>query len=86
MRFALVDNATLTAIQRLLGQIPVKNTYTIDGDILAMESLLQAILFYDEVVFLDDYKEQHRASRAAMARGHRAAMSASRPVVEGAVV
>lgn len=62
-RVALVDNATLTATQRLLGQIRVKNLDNIDGDIAAFESLLQAVLFFDEVCCLDDYKEEFRANR-----------------------
>lgn len=65
MRYALVDNSTLTAVQRILGEIPIKNKHLIDGDILCLESYLQAILLYDQLVFLDDYKEQYRASRKA---------------------
>lgn len=65
MRYALVDNSTLTAVQRVLGEIPIKNKYLVDGDILCLESYIQAILFYDKLVFLDDYKEEHRASRKA---------------------
>lgn len=63
MRYALIDNSTLTAVQRLLGEIPIQNKHVIDGDILAFENLLQAILFYDKVLYLDDYKEQYRYSR-----------------------
>ena len=63
MRKALVDNATLTAVQRLNGDILVKNKYDLDGDILAMEGLLQAILFFDEIYFLDDYKPEYQESR-----------------------
>ncbi len=64
-RIALVDNATLTACQRLLGDVAVANLYNIDGDIAATEGLLQAFLFCDEVVCLDDYKEEHRRQRHA---------------------
>src|ERR1035437_10477385 len=63
-RIALVDNATLTAAQRLLGDIKVKNLYNIDGDIEAFENLAQAILFFDEVCCIDDYKPAFRGSRA----------------------
>ncbi len=63
MRCALIDNSTLTAVQRILGDIPIKNKHLIDADILALESYLQAILFYDQLLFLDDYKEQYQASR-----------------------
>jgi hypothetical protein len=63
VRYALVDNSTLTAAQRLLGHIEVDNLYQIDGDILAFEGLLQAMLFYDGIYCIDDYKSEHRLGR-----------------------
>ena len=69
MRFALIDNSTLTGIQRLLGQIPVKNTLTVDMDILCLENLIEAILFYDQVAFIDDYKPEYREQRAKLFQG-----------------
>ncbi|APM41358.1 hypothetical protein [Clostridium kluyveri] len=63
MRYALIDNSTLTAVQRILGEIPIKNKHTIDGDIIALENYIQAILFYDKLIYLDDYKETYRDSR-----------------------
>jgi hypothetical protein len=65
MRFALIDNSTLTAVQRILGAIPIKNKHQIDADIVALESYLQAILFYDRIVYLDDYKKEYRSTRKA---------------------
>lgn len=64
MRYAIVDNATLTAIQRLCGAISIKNKHTIDGDILAFETFIQAVLFYDDLFYFDDYKVAHREERA----------------------
>jgi hypothetical protein len=63
MRYALIDNSTLTGVQRLLGQIPIKNKLIIDMDIMCMESLIEAILFYDKILIIDDYKERFRSSR-----------------------
>lgn len=63
MRYALIDNSTLTAVQRLLGDIPIKNKYSIDGDILAFESFIQTVLFYDDVFFIDDYISQYKSKR-----------------------
>lgn len=63
MRRAIVDNSTLTAVQRLTGDIPVYNKYSLDGDILAFENLIQTILFFDEIYYIDDYKEEHREKR-----------------------
>lgn len=63
MRYAMIDNSTLTAIQRLLGEIKVKNKATIDMDILCFENYIESILFYDEIIAIDDYKEEYRNSR-----------------------
>lgn len=63
MRYALIDNSTLTGIQRLLGQITIKNTLVTDMDILCLESLVESILFYDKICVIDDYKPYFRESR-----------------------
>lgn len=64
MRYALIDNSSLTGIQRLLGEIPVKNEAIVDNDIIALENYIQAILFYDDIICIDDYKEFYRNKRA----------------------
>lgn len=64
MRYAIVDNAILTAVQRLLGDIPIYNKHAIDGDILAFEMLIQSILFFDEVYYVNDYKAEYRDERS----------------------
>jgi hypothetical protein len=66
MRYALIDNASLTAIQRLLGNIPIKNKAIIDADIVAFENYITAILFYDYIICIDDYKPQYREKRTAL--------------------
>jgi hypothetical protein len=63
MAYALVDNATLTGVQRLLGEIPLRSTDVVEADIGALENLVQAVLLYDEIVAVDDYKERFRDSR-----------------------
>lgn len=63
MPYALIDNASLTAYQRATGDIVVKNPDTINGDLVAVENLIQAVLFYDELICIDNYKEEHRAER-----------------------
>lgn len=63
MRAGVVDNSTLTACQRLLGDIKVANLHNIDGDIAALETLLQAILFCDKLFYLDDYKPEYKLGR-----------------------
>ena len=61
--YTIIDNSTLTAVQRLMGEIPIKNKNTIDGDILALETFVQAVLFYDDVFFVDDYKTEYKDAR-----------------------
>lgn len=63
MSYALIDNASLTAIERACGEIVVKNPDTINGDLVAFENLVQAILFYDKLVCIDNYKAHHREKR-----------------------
>lgn len=63
MTYALVDNSTLTAVQRISGQVFTKSNDSVDTDIIALENLVQAILFYDRVIAIDDYIPQYRDSR-----------------------
>lgn len=63
MRYAIIDNSTLTAVERLLGRITVNNLHAIEGDVAAFENLVQTILFYDKIFYIDDYKEQFRSMR-----------------------
>ena len=50
MTYALIDNATLTAVQRATGAVAVKTSDTINGDLCALENFLQGNLFYDDLL------------------------------------
>lgn len=63
MTYALIDNATLTAVQRATGAVTVQNSDTINGDLCALENFLQGVLFYDDLLCIDNYKAEHRESR-----------------------
>ncbi|MFO0070017.1 MAG: hypothetical protein ACK529_07620, partial [Alphaproteobacteria bacterium] len=63
MTYALIDNATLTAVQRIMGDAPTRSKDNIDIDIIALENFVQAILFYDQIIVIDDYKEAYRKER-----------------------
>ncbi|MNR53524.1 hypothetical protein D3C85_1735540 [compost metagenome] len=54
MTYALIDNATLTAVQRATGEVPVQNSDTINGDLCAVENFLQGILFYNDLLCIDN--------------------------------
>lgn len=63
MLSALVDNSTLTAIQRLIGDIAVARSFPVEGDLSAFDQYLQSLILYDEIAVVDDYKEEFRISR-----------------------
>lgn len=63
MTYALIDNSSLTAVQRIIGQVPTRSKDNVDIDLVAFENVIQAILFYDDIIVLDDYKEQFKSAR-----------------------
>lgn len=65
MASALIDNATLTAVQRIIGQAPSRSKDSVDVDLAAFENYIQARLFYDDLVVIDDYLPRHREGRRA---------------------
>lgn len=46
-----------------MGDIVVKTPDTVNGDLVALENIVQAILFYDNLVCIDNYKDEHKSSR-----------------------
>lgn len=62
-RRILIDNATLSGIERITGQSRIINLNYIDNDILCLEKIITAILFSDQVIAVDDYKNSHRSQR-----------------------
>ncbi len=64
MQLTVVDNSTLTAVQRLSGTAPTRSSKNTEGDIAALETFVQALLFSDLVCSIDDYKPQFREIRA----------------------
>ena len=63
MGIALIDNSTLSSVERILGKAPVRSKTLIDGDLVAFESLINAILFYNDIIALDDYKPEFAQQR-----------------------
>jgi hypothetical protein len=62
-RLILVDNATLSGVERLTGESKTLNLNNIDNDILCLEKLITAILFSDAIIGVDDYKDRFRSQR-----------------------
>lgn len=63
MGIALIDNSTLSSVERILGKAPVRSKSLIDGDLSAFESFINAILFYNDIIALDDYKSEFSEQR-----------------------
>lgn len=59
----MIDNSTLTAVQRLTGQALTRSMDSVDTDIVALENYIQAILFYDRLIAIDDYIPAFRDAR-----------------------
>lgn len=55
----------MTAVQRISGQVQTKSNDSVDTDIVALENLIQAILFYDRIIAVDDYIPRYRDERIA---------------------
>jgi hypothetical protein len=64
MTNAVVDNSTLSAVERVLGHIPIDGHYDLSGDLSAFEAYLSSLLFYDQPVRIDDYKAEFASARA----------------------
>lgn len=65
MTTALIDNATLTGVQRILGQATSRSKDSLDVDLVAFENFVQARLFYDDLIVIDDYIPALREARRA---------------------
>jgi hypothetical protein len=63
LTYALIDNATLTGVQRITGEIQTRSRDSVDTDIIALENLIQAVLLYDRIVAVDNYKPEYRQNR-----------------------
>lgn len=62
-RRILVDNATLSGVERIAGISQTANLNYVDNDILCLEKLITAILFSDALIGVDDYKSEFRSNR-----------------------
>src|SRR5260221_1635068 len=62
-RRIVIDNATLSGVERITGISQTLNLNNIDNDILCLEKLVTAILFSDQLIGVDDYKDEFRSGR-----------------------
>lgn len=74
MRYALIDDATLESAKRMEGIIPGNNTLEVAGDFLALENLIQAILFCDEIFYLEPEGSKKKSSGKAFEKFRQACL------------
>jgi len=59
----VIDNSTLSGVERLIGRSQTFNLYNTHNDIACFEKLITAILFYDDVFAVNDYKKEYIRKR-----------------------
>lgn len=63
MRTALIDNSTVSSVQRALGKAKSRDPALLDVEQAALDRFIQAVLFTDRVIVPDNYKEQFTPTR-----------------------
>ena len=62
----LIDNATVSSVQRALGKAQLRDLSVLDVEHAALERLVEAILLSDRVVVPDNYKEAFTPARKSL--------------------
>lgn len=63
MSVALIDNATVSSVQRALGKATTREPAILDIEQAALDRFIEAVLFSDRVVVPDNYKESFTPAR-----------------------
>ena len=65
----LIDNATISSVQRALGKAPLKEPALLDIEHVALSRFSEAVLLSDGVIIPDNYKAELTPSRKALISG-----------------
>ena len=65
----LIDNATISSVQRALGKAPLRDPSLLDIEHVALARFSEAVLLSDNIVIPDNYKAELSASRKALVSG-----------------
>ena len=63
MSAALIDNSTVSSVQRALGKAKTREPALLDVEHAALDRFIEAVLFSDRVVVPDNYKEPFTQAR-----------------------
>lgn len=69
MAKVLIDNATISSVQRALGKAPLKEPALLDIEHVALSRFCEAVLLNDSIVVPDNYKAELTAKRKALITG-----------------
>ncbi len=69
MAKVLIDNATISSVQRALGKAPVNEPALLDIEHVALARFSEAVLLSDGVVIPDNYKAELTPSRKSLING-----------------
>lgn len=59
----LIDNSTISSVQRALGFVPIAEPNLLDMEHVALGRFVEAFLFHDQLVIPDNYKEEFSEQR-----------------------
>lgn len=63
MAKVLIDNATISSVQRALGKAPLKEPALLDIEHVALARFCEAVLLNDSIVVPDNYKAELTTKR-----------------------
>ncbi|KAB2872859.1 MAG: hypothetical protein F9K36_11645 [Burkholderiaceae bacterium] len=66
MTLALIDNATVSSVQRALGKAKTRDAALLDIEQAALDRFVEAVLFSEQVIVPDNYKQQFTPARKAL--------------------
>lgn len=69
MNKILIDNATISSVERALGKAPVREPALLDIEHVALSRFSEAVLLSDGIIVPDNYKAEFTASRKALISG-----------------
>lgn len=66
MSKVLIDNATISSVQRALGKAPLKEPALLDIEHVSLSRFCEAVLLNDQIVVPDNYKNELTPARKAL--------------------
>lgn len=82
MSAALIDNSTVSSVQRALGKAKTRDPTLLDVEQAALDRFIEAVLFSDRVVVPDNYKEPFTPARKQLLSSFGVELNSVDPPIE----